>query len=117
MSKVKSIRGNNCANVFTPGRFTMVVPVTACSDAGQSLVDFTDDVGIPKHLVTDGAGEFTGKGKQFVRERRVACRYIYTPANRVGRTRIMQRSARLGFLQINVNSKCRRKGYQSGSGI
>ena len=39
----------------------------ARSDAGQSLVDFTYDVGIPERLVTDGAGEFTGKGKQLVK--------------------------------------------------
>ena len=29
-------------------------------DAGKSLADFTDDVGIPERLVTDGATEFTG---------------------------------------------------------
>ena len=61
MSKVKSIRGNNRANVFMQGRFTKVVPMTAQTDAGQSLVDFTDDVGIPERLFTDGTGEFTGK--------------------------------------------------------
>jgi hypothetical protein len=31
------------------------------TDAGKSLVDFTDDVGIPERLVTDGATEFTGR--------------------------------------------------------
>ena len=51
-------------------RFTKVVPMTAQSDVGQLLVDFTDDVGIPKRLVTDGAGEFTGKGNHFVKEAR-----------------------------------------------
>ena len=70
LSKVKSIRGNTCANLFTQGRFIKVVPTIARSDVGQSLVDFTDDVGIPERLVTDGAGEFTGKGKQFVKEAR-----------------------------------------------
>ena len=70
MSKVKSIRGNICANEFTQGRFTNVVPMTAQSDAGQLLVDFTDDVGIPERLVMDGAGGFTGKGKQFLKEAR-----------------------------------------------
>ena len=29
LSKVKSIRGNTCANEFTQGRFTKVVPMTA----------------------------------------------------------------------------------------
>ena len=42
--------------------------IKARYDAGQSLVDFTDDVGIPDLLVMDGAGEFTGKGKQFMKE-------------------------------------------------
>ena len=49
------------------GRFTKVVTMTSQSDAGQLLVDFTDDVGIPKRLVTDGAGEFTGIGKHFMK--------------------------------------------------
>jgi hypothetical protein len=30
-------------------------------DAGKSLVDFTDNVGIPERLVTDRATEFTGR--------------------------------------------------------
>ena len=70
MSKVKSHRGNLCANIFTQGKFTKVVPMTARSESGQSLVDFTDDVGIPKNLVTDGAGEFTGRATEFVKEAR-----------------------------------------------
>ena len=37
-------------------------------DGGQSLVDFTDDVGIPERLVMDDAGEFTCKVKQVVKE-------------------------------------------------
>ena len=44
------------------------MPITARYDAGQSLVDFTDDVGIPERLVTDSTEEFTGKVKQFVKE-------------------------------------------------
>ena len=83
LSKVKSIRGNNCANVFTQVRFKKVVPMTARSDARQSLIEFTDDVGIPKHLVTDGAGEFTGKGKQFVKE--ACCMQIQLHTRKQGR--------------------------------
>ena len=67
LPKVNSIRVNTCANVFMQGRFTKVVPMTELSDAGQSLLDLTDDVGIPDRLVTDGAEEFTSKGKQFVK--------------------------------------------------
>ena len=70
MSKVKSIRGNKCANIFMQGKFTKVVPMTAHSESGQSLVKFTDNFGIPKHLVTDGAGEFTGRATELVKEAR-----------------------------------------------
>jgi hypothetical protein len=40
------------------------------ADACKSLVDFTDDVDIPESLVHDGAGKFTGKNKEFVKEAR-----------------------------------------------
>jgi hypothetical protein len=32
----------------------------------NSLIDVTDDVGIPDELVTDGAGEFTGRHTELV---------------------------------------------------
>ena len=68
LSKFNSIRGNTCANVFTQGRFTYVVPMKERYDAGQSLIDCTDDVGILERLVTDSTEEFTGKVKNFVKE-------------------------------------------------
>ena len=70
LSKVKSKLGNTCANVYTQGKFTRVVPMTSRKDAGKSLVDFTDDVGIPERLITDGATEFTGRHTEFVKEAR-----------------------------------------------
>jgi hypothetical protein len=42
--------------------------MTSRKDAGKSLVDFTDDVGIPERLVMDGATEFTGRHMEFVKE-------------------------------------------------
>ena len=48
--------------------FTKVVPMRARSESGQSLVDFTDNVGIPEHLVTGDAGEFTGRATEFFKE-------------------------------------------------
>jgi hypothetical protein len=60
LSKVKSKLGNMCANVYTQGKFTGAIPMTSRKDAGKSPIEFTDDVGIPKRLVTDGATEFTG---------------------------------------------------------
>ena len=57
-----------CANVFTQGKFTKVVLMMLRKDAGKSLIKFTNDVGIPDHLVINGATEFTGKGTEFVKE-------------------------------------------------
>ena len=68
MSKVKSIKGNKCANLFTRSKFTKVVPMIARSESGQLLVNFTDNVRINEHLVTDGAGESTGRATEFVKE-------------------------------------------------
>ena len=67
LSKVKSKLGNTCANIYTDGKFTRAIPMPSRKDAGKSLVDFTDDVGIPEHLVTDGATEFTGRHTEFIK--------------------------------------------------
>lgn len=40
------------------------------ADTGKSLVNFTDDVGIPERLMTDGVGEFTGKHTEFIKHAR-----------------------------------------------
>ena len=71
ISKVKSIKGNKCTNIFMQGKFTKVVPMTERSESGQLLVNFTDNVGIPEDLVADGAGEFTCRETEFAKE---ACR-------------------------------------------
>jgi hypothetical protein len=78
IAKVKSLLGNKCANVFTNGRFTKVVPILSRADAGESLIDFTDDVGIPEMLMTDGAGEFTGRYTDFVKHARRMRIKLYT---------------------------------------
>ena len=39
-------------------------------NGNESFADFTDDIGIPETLVTDGAGKFTGPATLFVREAR-----------------------------------------------
>jgi hypothetical protein len=70
IAKVKSLLGNKCANVFTNGKYTKVVPMTSWKEAAESLIDFTDDVGIPETLVTDGATEFTGRHTDFIKQAR-----------------------------------------------
>ena len=42
--------------------------MTSRKDAGKSLIEFTDDVGIPERLIKDGAMEFTGPHMEFVKE-------------------------------------------------
>ena len=97
MSKVKSIRGNQCANIFTQGKFIKFVPMMASSESGQSLVNFTDDVGIPEHLVTDGAGEFTGRVTEFVKEaRRMRIRLHTSEQGRKNQNQSVER--KIGFL-------------------
>ena len=55
-------------NVYTQGKFTRAIPMISRKDAGKSLIDFTDDVGIPERLITDGATELTGRNTEFVKE-------------------------------------------------
>jgi hypothetical protein len=68
IAKVKSLLGNKCANVFTNGKYTKVVPMASQKEAAELLIDFTDDVGIPGTLVTDGATDFTGKHTDFIKQ-------------------------------------------------
>ena len=50
------------------GKFTKVILVTSRADAGKTLIEFTNDFGIPDMLITDGATEFTGKHTEFVKQ-------------------------------------------------
>ena len=66
-SKTKSLRGNTCATVFTDGKFTATYPLSSKADAGKTLDEFAQDVGIPEHLVTDLAGELSGPHTEFMK--------------------------------------------------
>ena len=65
---MKSIRGNTCAQFYTNGKFTKVLPMTSRKDVGKTLTDFSDDVGIPNILIMDGAAELTGRHTEFMKE-------------------------------------------------
>jgi hypothetical protein len=66
-------------------------------DAGKSLVDFTDDVGIPERLVMDGATEFTGRHTEFIKEAR--CMRIKLHTTEQGRKNQNHAAEReIGFL-------------------
>eukprot|EP00957_Ditylum_brightwellii_P014842 1118771-Ditylum_brightwellii.AAC.1 len=48
----------------------------SCQDAGDSLKQFIDDVGIPECIVTDSATEFVGKNTDFVQKERKMRMYL-----------------------------------------
>jgi hypothetical protein len=97
LSKVKSKLRNTCANVYTQGKFTRVIPMTSRKDAGKSLIEFTDDVGIPERLITDKATEFRGRHTKFVKEAR--CMHILLHTTEQGRTNQNHVAEReIGFL-------------------
>jgi hypothetical protein len=116
IAKVKSLLGNKCANVFTNGKYTKVVPMTSRKEAAESLIDFTDDVGIPETLVMDGATEFTGKHTDFIKQAR-QMRISFIQLNKEGRTRIMRRKGKLDFYRNAGSYGCRRKMFILGCGI
>ena len=70
ISKVKSILGNNVANIYTQGKFVQVYPITAQREEVQSLIDFTGDYGVPETLLTDGAAEFNGQNTDIFKHAR-----------------------------------------------
>ncbi len=67
-SKVVSIQGKTCAQVFTNGNSTTVHPLDSKSKVAQALTEFADDVGIPDSLLSDGAPEVIGPKTDFMKE-------------------------------------------------
>jgi hypothetical protein len=61
-SKVKSLNGNVCAQLYTNGRCTRVflMPSKSSEHIAQTLREFVDDVGIPKTLICDLVTEQVG---------------------------------------------------------
>ena len=64
-SKIISLQGNKCAQVFTNGAFTAVYLIVSKSHAGDSLRELINDVGIPDRLYADLAAEHTGTNTEF----------------------------------------------------
>ena len=77
--------------------FTRAVPMASRVDAGKSLIEFTDDVGIPENLVTNGAGAITGKNTELVKEaRRMRIKLFTTEQGRKNQNHAAERE--IGFL-------------------
>ena len=64
-SKIISLQGNKCAQVFTNGAFMAVYPIVSKSHAGDSLWELINDFGIPDRLYADLAAEHTGTNTEF----------------------------------------------------
>ena len=69
-AKVKSIRGNTMAQVFANDvDYVKLIPMRRKGEAGDSLVEFIQDTGIPSELHTDMAKEeILGKWKEVIRK-------------------------------------------------
>jgi hypothetical protein len=67
-SKIISINGNNCAQVFCNEDFVKVIPMKSKAHAGRALTEFAEDVGVPLQIVADGAAELSGGNTEFMQE-------------------------------------------------
>jgi hypothetical protein len=57
-----------CAQVFTNENFTTVHPLDSKAKFAQAMTEFSDNVGIPDVLLSDGAAEVTGRHTDFMKE-------------------------------------------------
>ena len=55
VSKVTSLKGNKCAQVYSSNNFIKVLPMVSKSQVGISLQEFADDIGVMDELIVDGA--------------------------------------------------------------
>ena len=67
-SKFVSLNGNDGVHVITNGSFTKAIPQPSKKYTGKSLRLFSHDIGIPDRLITDLAGEHTGRHTEFMRQ-------------------------------------------------
>ena len=66
-AKVKSIKGNTCAQVFATNDigFVRVHPMVSKAQAGEALRGLAEDIGVPNEIVCDGAAEQVGPRSDF----------------------------------------------------
>jgi hypothetical protein len=111
-SKVQSLRGNRCAQVFTDGRFTAVYPLTSKMHAGDALRELTSDVGVPDSLIADLAGEQSGDHTEFLRQiRRFDIRLHHTEKGRKNQNHKAERE--IGILKTRWKRRMTEKSVPS----
>ena len=83
VSRVVSLHGCRGAWVYNNGKFSSIYPVEKRDKVADTLMDFSDDVGIPSDLRADLAPELTGKRKPFQDEiRRLRVKLTFSEAER-----------------------------------
>ena len=106
---VKSLEGNNGLHVYTNGKFTQVYPTESKMKAGQALKEFTESIGIPQKLITDLAGEHTGKDTEFYMEaKKLGIDVNYSEKGRSNQNHYAE--AEIGYLKKRWKLKMRKKG-------
>jgi hypothetical protein len=66
-SRVISINGNKCAQIYCNKNYIKIIPMKSKSEAGNSLQEFIEDIGIPNEIIADGAAELTGPATEFMK--------------------------------------------------
>ena len=64
-SKIKSLKGNKCAQLFANEDYVKVIPTVTESQAGRALQEFVEDVGVLINMVVDGAQAQVGRNSDF----------------------------------------------------
>jgi hypothetical protein len=97
LSKVMSKLGNTCANVYTQGKFTRIIPMMSRKDTGKSLVELlmklenlNSSLRMEQHSLLESIQSLLKKQDE--------CALCYVPQSRDVRTKIMQPNVRLAFL-------------------
>ena len=64
-NSVKSVDGHTCAAIFYNGEYAFAKPLTTKEHVWAAAYVFVPRVGMPEHLITDGAGEYVGPKTKF----------------------------------------------------
>ena len=78
-SKVKSLQGHTCAQIFNSKSFVKIVPMKSEKEAGKSLKTFNEDVGVPNHITVDGAKAQVSPNTDFAKQ----CSFTNTHVHRI----------------------------------
>ena len=62
------MEGNTCAQIIINGAYTQATPLVSKRYASQALREMDEDVGAPKNLVANLAGELSGKHTNWMNE-------------------------------------------------